>query len=65
MNANKYIFALLFLFFLTPYLNAQDTLFKKYLSIAPNGVTYLGDQNGDGYDDFMLYDCNQIGRAHV
>ena len=64
MKANKYILALLFPFFLTPYLNAQDTLFKKYLSIKPDGVTYLGDQNGDGYDDFMLYDCN-LQKAYI
>src|ERR1035437_7169987 len=57
MKVNKYIFSLLLLLSLTPLLLAQDTLFKKYISIAPNGVTYLGDQNGDGYDDFMLYDC--------
>src|ERR1035437_5297649 len=64
MKSNKYILGLLFLFFLTPYLNAQDTLFKKYLSIKPDGVTYLGDQNGDGYDDFMLYDCN-LQKAYI
>jgi hypothetical protein len=64
MKANKYILALLLLFFLTPFINAQDTLFKKYLSIKPDGVTYLGDQNGDGYDDFMLYDCN-LGKAYI
>jgi hypothetical protein len=58
MKTNMYILGFLVLFFLTPYLYAQDTLFKKYLSIKPDGVTYLGDQNGDGYDDFMLYDCN-------
>jgi hypothetical protein len=64
MKTNKYILGLLFLFFLTPNLNAQDTLFKKYLSIKPDGVTYLGDQNGDGYDDFMLYDCSQY-KAYI
>jgi hypothetical protein len=64
MKTNKYILGFLVLFFLTPNLKAQDTLFKKYLSIAPNGVTYLGDQNGDGYDDFMLYDCS-LGKAYI
>jgi hypothetical protein len=64
MKTNKYIFAFLLLILLIPSLNAQDTLFKKYLSISPNGVTYLGDQNGDGYDDFMLYDCN-LERAYI
>lgn len=64
MKANKYIFGLLALFFLTPNLTAQDTLFKKYLSIKPDGVTYLGDQNGDGYDDFLLFDCN-LQKAYI
>jgi hypothetical protein len=64
MKANKYILTLLFPLYLLPNLKAQDILFTKYLSIKPDGVTYLGDQNGDGYDDFMLYDCN-LQKAYI
>jgi uncharacterized protein YggE len=38
LKAYNYGLVLLVLFFLTPFLEAQDTLFKKYLSIKPDGV---------------------------
>jgi hypothetical protein len=60
----KNIAHLIFSFDLPLYSQGEDTLFKKYLTIKPTGVTYLGDQNSDGYDDILLYDCNG-GKALV
>ena len=51
--------AVIFLFLWSPSLFAQfDSLIFEYDgSPAGNGVVALGDQNGDGYDDILIYDC--------
>jgi hypothetical protein len=37
----------------------NSLIFQKYLSPYKYGVVALGDQNSDGYDDILIYDCNE------
>jgi hypothetical protein len=44
--------------------NAQfnSLIFKKSFYLSPNNnntIQSLGDQNADGYDDFLIYDCSE------
>ncbi|MDR3666186.1 MAG: T9SS type A sorting domain-containing protein [Ignavibacteriaceae bacterium] len=37
-------------------------IFKKSFHLnhfIPNAIQSLGDQNGDGYDDFLIFDCSE------
>ncbi len=59
---------LVFFVLLTPQVFAQfdSLIFKKHIYIdrLRNDLYPLGDQNGDGYDDFMIYDCFE-GKAKI
>ncbi|MGA9408728.1 MAG: FG-GAP-like repeat-containing protein [Bacteroidota bacterium] len=61
---NKLVALLLFLW--SPSLFAQfDSLIFEYdCSPAKYGVVALGDQNHDGYDDILIYDC-QANKAMI
>jgi len=62
---NKLILLLVVILFLTPSeLSAQfdSLIFKKSIAIHDdirNMIHGLGDQNKDGYDDFLIWDCNE------
>jgi hypothetical protein len=61
---NLYVFLLLLLNILPAtetYSQFNQILFKKDFNLHQSNscIQALGDQNGDGYDDFLIYDCNE------
>jgi hypothetical protein len=57
---NKMIILFLLAFLNSGYCQFNKLLFRKQISLTSNlvNIKALGDQNGDGYDDFLLHDCN-------
>ncbi|HSR18648.1 MAG TPA: hypothetical protein VLM39_11215, partial [Ignavibacteriaceae bacterium] len=55
----KQILLLSFLFTTSLYSQFDSLLFEKHLSPYKYGVVSLGDQNSDGFDDILVYDCKE------
>jgi len=41
------------------YAQFDSLIFQKYLYPYKYGVVALGDQDSDGCDDILIYDCNE------
>ena len=55
----KKVFFLLLVLSFNIYPQFDTLLFEKELSPYKYGVAALGDQNSDGCDDILIYDCNE------
>ncbi len=60
-NISLYLLLLTILSSYTAYGQFDSLIFKKSLNLnfAYRDIYPLGDQNRDGYDNFMLYDCSE------